>query len=284
MLNRECEVCGIKFVDFRNTGRLGCPHDYQEFRDELMPLLENIHGETRHCGKTPRRLPQNKQTQAELIAAAQATAAGGQQGSLRGGRPAPRPHPPAGRELTQPRAVRPGPMPTTGRDGGVKCQFCSNPATVHLTDIVENQKKELHLCQACAEAQHLVKQQELNLPAILQTLIGQHLGPQTDELARLTCPACGIKYMEFRAAGPARLPARLRRLPRRPGTAAAAHPPVDPPRRQVAAPHGVRRRPRRPNWSSLRRQLQAAVEAEAYEEAARFRDLLRKKEATDESG
>jgi len=65
-LSRECEICGIKFVDFRNTGRLGCPHDYQEFRDDLTSLLENIHGETRHCGKTPRRLPQNKQKQAEL--------------------------------------------------------------------------------------------------------------------------------------------------------------------------------------------------------------------------
>ncbi|MBY0523521.1 MAG: UvrB/UvrC motif-containing protein [Gemmataceae bacterium] len=64
---RECPVCGIKFVEFRNSGRLGCPHDYQEFRDELTPLLENIHGETRHCGKTPRRLPQSKQTQSELL-------------------------------------------------------------------------------------------------------------------------------------------------------------------------------------------------------------------------
>src|SRR5262249_22946400 len=40
-----------------------------------------------------------------------------------------------------------------------------------------------------------------NLPAILQSLIGQHLGARTDELARLACPACGIKYMEFRAQG-----------------------------------------------------------------------------------
>ena len=64
---RECPVCGIKFVEFRNSGRLGCPHDYDEFREELLPLLENIHGETKHCGKTPRRLPQNKQTQSELI-------------------------------------------------------------------------------------------------------------------------------------------------------------------------------------------------------------------------
>jgi protein arginine kinase activator len=64
---RECPHCGIKFVEFRNSGRLGCPHDYQEFREELSTLLENIHGEIRHCGKTPRRLPQNKQTQSELI-------------------------------------------------------------------------------------------------------------------------------------------------------------------------------------------------------------------------
>ncbi len=33
----------------------------------MATLLENIHGETRHCGKTPRRLPQNKQVQSELI-------------------------------------------------------------------------------------------------------------------------------------------------------------------------------------------------------------------------
>jgi protein arginine kinase activator len=64
---KECPLCGLKFVEFRNSGRLGCPHDYQEFRQELIPLLENIHGETKHCGKTPRRLPQNKQTQSELI-------------------------------------------------------------------------------------------------------------------------------------------------------------------------------------------------------------------------
>jgi protein arginine kinase activator len=63
---KECPQCGIKFVEFRNTGRLGCPHDYQEFRQELIPLLENIHGETRHCGKEPRRKP-HKQTQSELI-------------------------------------------------------------------------------------------------------------------------------------------------------------------------------------------------------------------------
>ncbi|MGE3804652.1 MAG: UvrB/UvrC motif-containing protein [Gemmataceae bacterium] len=64
---RSCPECGIKFIEFRNSGRLGCPHDYEEFREELVPLLENIHGETKHCGKMPRRMPQNKQTQSELL-------------------------------------------------------------------------------------------------------------------------------------------------------------------------------------------------------------------------
>src|SRR2546430_9095333 len=63
----ECPLCGMKFAEFRNTGRLGCPNDYQEFREELLPLLGNIHGETRPCGKTPRRLPRNNTTHSEAI-------------------------------------------------------------------------------------------------------------------------------------------------------------------------------------------------------------------------
>ena len=164
----------------------------------------------------------------------------------------------------------------------MKCQFCSNPATVHLTDIVEGQKKELHLCHPCAESKQLIKQQELNLPAILQTLIGQHVGARTDELARLTCPACGIKYMEFRAQGrlgcshdydafrdglePLLL--RIHRATRHVGKSPRCHGETSRPSQTV----------------ELRRRLQAAIDAERYEEAAHIRDLLRKKEATDESG
>jgi protein arginine kinase activator len=155
-------------------------------------------------------------------------------------------------------------------------------ATVHLTDIVDGHKKELHLCQHCAEQQQLVQQQELNLPAILQTLIGQHIGQLTDELARLTCPTCGIRYMEFRAEGRLGCPQdyevfragltpilqRIHRAERHVGKA---------PRHVVDTAHQA-------ELLELRRQLRTAVEAEAYEEAARLRDLLRQKEATDESG
>jgi len=156
-------------------------------------------------------------------------------------------------------------------------------ATVHLTDIVNNQKREVHLCQDCAEAQQLVHKQELNLPAILQALIGQHLGAQTDELARLVCPACGIRYMEFRAQGRLGCPhdyavfrtglkpllQRIHHALRHQGKS---------PRRKGLPPG------RAAELVELRRQFQTAVQSEAYEEAARLRDLIRKKEATDESG
>ena len=62
-----CPNCGIAFKEFRALGRLGCPHDYVVFEDELLPLLENIHGETTHVGKIPKRSPQASQLQFQLI-------------------------------------------------------------------------------------------------------------------------------------------------------------------------------------------------------------------------
>lgn len=64
---QTCPVCQISFGEFRSTGRLGCPHDYEVFRDDLMPLLENIHDETRHTGKAPRRAPRDPKQQTMLI-------------------------------------------------------------------------------------------------------------------------------------------------------------------------------------------------------------------------
>lgn len=61
-----CEACGISFLEFRNQGRFGCPHDYDAFKAELLPLLESIHGDVRHVGKAPRRLPRTQGAQVEL--------------------------------------------------------------------------------------------------------------------------------------------------------------------------------------------------------------------------
>jgi protein arginine kinase activator len=62
-----CPNCSITFREFRNQGRLGCPECYIEFDAELLPLLENIHGDTQHCGKLPRRAPDSSRRQHELV-------------------------------------------------------------------------------------------------------------------------------------------------------------------------------------------------------------------------
>lgn len=64
---QTCPYCQLTFLEFRNSGRLGCPHDYDIFRDELLPLIENIHEETRHVGKIPKRAPTGTERHSELI-------------------------------------------------------------------------------------------------------------------------------------------------------------------------------------------------------------------------
>jgi protein arginine kinase activator len=165
----------------------------------------------------------------------------------------------------------------------VKCHLCEQAATVHLTEIVNGKKKERHFCPDCAQKQELLKQQQLNLTAFVQTMIGQHVGGAADELSRLTCPSCGIKYMEFKAAGRCGCPndyqvfrepllpllERIHRGCRHVGK-------VPPHAQKYAAVQSELR--------DLRQQLRAAVEREAYEDAARLRDLIRQKEKADEPG
>lgn len=50
----RCPTCGITFAEFREKGRLGCPQDYEFFREQVDPLLEKIHGRHRHVGRLPR--------------------------------------------------------------------------------------------------------------------------------------------------------------------------------------------------------------------------------------
>ena len=64
---RACPICGITFYEFRNQGRLGCPHDYVCFENELEPLIVNVHGETAHTGKHPRRFKGGTDQQTDLI-------------------------------------------------------------------------------------------------------------------------------------------------------------------------------------------------------------------------
>ena len=51
-----CEQCVISWSEFRQTGLLGCEHDYAFFDKDLSPLLQRAHeGATHHLGKVPTR-------------------------------------------------------------------------------------------------------------------------------------------------------------------------------------------------------------------------------------
>lgn len=160
-----------------------------------------------------------------------------------------------------------------------KCQVCGKPATVHLTEIVKGQKREVHLCEQCAREQDVTIKTQFTLPDLLQGLISAHLGGLSEELAKLRCPSCGMKYMEFRGQGRLGCPkdydvfakGLLPLMERIHG--ATRH--VGKVPRQAG-----RDDPQRQELTHLRQELRNAVRREAYEEAARLRDIIREKEAT----
>lgn len=153
----------------------------------------------------------------------------------------------------------------------VLCQSCGqNPATIHFTEIRNDQKRELHVCEACANEQGLGG--GAPIPEILSNLVQgvKRTTPDTD----LVCPACGITFEEFRAKG------RLG-CPHDYDVFAEALGPL------LERIHGARRHvgrlPRgRESMVSdlsdrllkLRRDLQQAVEGEKYEAAAKLRDEI----------
>lgn len=49
----SCEVCGMTYNNFQNTGKLGCGNCYKVFGDRLKPILKRLHGNAEHTGRLP---------------------------------------------------------------------------------------------------------------------------------------------------------------------------------------------------------------------------------------
>ena len=85
----------------------------------------------------------------------------------------------------------------------MKCQICENPATVHLTDIVNKKKRELHLCEQCARERNLIPEPpgpQIDLKALMGLLTSPFpqgntvpgaTGPAAEPVAT-TCEVCGM--------------------------------------------------------------------------------------------
>ncbi len=82
----------------------------------------------------------------------------------------------------------------------ISCQICHDqPATVHLTEIIDGVKHEFHYCDACAEKEG-VGVSTLTPQSFFGGLVDQKMGSEGEEAA-LVCPMCGLTYAEFRQRG-----------------------------------------------------------------------------------
>lgn len=51
--DEACRSCGMKYSDFKSSGRLGCGECYEVFRLKLGGVIRKIHGSSLHVGKSP---------------------------------------------------------------------------------------------------------------------------------------------------------------------------------------------------------------------------------------
>lgn len=159
------------------------------------------------------------------------------------------------------------------------CDSChQREASIHVSQVTEGNSRELHLCEACAEASGLNVKNVMSIPEILFGMAG--VG-ETAESARRSCPQCHLRGTDFRKGGRLGCEVCYRTFEEE----------LNP---MLAAMHkGVTHKGKVPEvqrhaseteakLGQLRRELDHAVKREDYEEAARVRDRLR--EAQDASG
>ena len=160
----------------------------------------------------------------------------------------------------------------------MQCEICQEePATVHLTQVVNGHVKKMHLCAACAEASGV----DLENPASMADLLlgfGVEPGKARAGEADRACPHCHLRRSDFKKTGrlgcprcydtfAAELAPMLRAMHRRDhhtGKTPAGQPGPPPPPAESDLPR-------------LERELAEAIAAEHYEQAARLRDEIRKR-------
>ena len=164
------------------------------------------------------------------------------------------------------------------------CDACKQTqATVHLTEIVNDQMTELHLCEACANQKGAQVESHFGLADLLAGLADFGKTPEAEEEGSTkVCPSCGMSYEDFRKVG------RL--------GCADCYPTF---RRSLASllkrihgsPHHLGKTPARlvkpaskakHELTDLKRKLERAIEMEEFEEAARLRDQVRDMERSEQ--
>lgn len=85
------------------------------------------------------------------------------------------------------------------------CDICGKKkATVHLTEIVDEQMSEMHLCEECARQKSSQMEQQFGLADLLAGLSDPSKVPASSKESEknvLKCTRCGLPYEDFRKFG-----------------------------------------------------------------------------------
>ncbi len=84
------------------------------------------------------------------------------------------------------------------------CNLCgAQEATIHLTEIINDQMAEIHLCEACAQEKGTDFKTHFNVGDLLAGLTEIGTKPLKTPEKRLAgkCPDCGLTYEEFGKTG-----------------------------------------------------------------------------------
>jgi len=158
------------------------------------------------------------------------------------------------------------------------CDICGkNPATVHLTEIIDEQMSELHLCEECARQKSIQMEQQFGLSDLLAGLAGFEKSTQEKEAVTLKCPNCALTYADFKKIGrlgcgqcyssfKKYLGPLLKKI-----HGSSLHFGKSPVQMAKVLEKKM-------DVSSLRYKLQKAIEMEAFEEAAKIRDQIKELE------
>lgn len=159
------------------------------------------------------------------------------------------------------------------------CDICGkNPATVHLTEIIDEKMNELHLCEECARDKSAAMESQFGLSDLLAGMVDfQKPLSKDEEPVTVKCPACGLSYADFKKVGRLGcaecynvfrkyLAPLLKRI-----HGSNQHIGKSP---QKIKPAGKVYK-KKADAQELKNQLQAAVQREDFEEAARLRDAIK---------
>ncbi|MEW5701063.1 MAG: UvrB/UvrC motif-containing protein [Candidatus Zixiibacteriota bacterium] len=86
----------------------------------------------------------------------------------------------------------------------MKCENCGErEASVHFTQIRDNRKTEMHLCKECAKSKGFhnpLDDVPFPLAEFLTSMVQRGSTP-SDPIARLVCPECGMRFLDFSRIG-----------------------------------------------------------------------------------